>query len=111
MIGNTLRDARARRGWSQARLAEEIGVSKKTVSAYEASGMAPGKAVLDKLEAKMPELAGAVAKVRGEIARRRSFSSNFARAPQHRGRAHAQRLRREEFAKRRATAYQQGDQP
>lgn len=38
---NTLRELRAERGWSQARLAEELGVSRQTVNAIETGRFDP----------------------------------------------------------------------
>ena len=38
---NTLRELRDERGWSQARLAEELGVSRQTVNAIETGRFDP----------------------------------------------------------------------
>lgn len=34
-LGNTLKEARARHGWTQADLAQRVGVSRKTVNTVE----------------------------------------------------------------------------
>ncbi|MDO5533863.1 MAG: helix-turn-helix transcriptional regulator [Propionibacteriaceae bacterium] len=39
--GNTVRALREARGWSQARLAEELGVSRQTVNAIETGRFDP----------------------------------------------------------------------
>ena len=41
-----LQAARARRGWSQERLAEEVGVAGNTVSRWERGEMVPGDTYL-----------------------------------------------------------------
>ena len=48
-LGNRLRDAREAAGWTQAELAERIGVSRKTVNTVENGVFVPSTVVALKL--------------------------------------------------------------
>ena len=48
-LGNTLRAARAARGWTQADLAERIGVSRKTVNTVENGVFVPSTLIALKM--------------------------------------------------------------
>ena len=48
-LGNRLREAREARGWTQAELAERIGVSRKTVNTVENGVFVPSTVVALKL--------------------------------------------------------------
>jgi putative transcriptional regulator len=49
MLGNRLREAREAAGWTQAELAERIGVSRKTVNTVENGVFIPSTVVALKL--------------------------------------------------------------
>lgn len=51
MLGNRLREAREAKGWTQAELAERIGVSRKTVNTVENGVFVPSTVVALKLAA------------------------------------------------------------
>ena len=48
-LSNSLRQARAARGWTQADLASRIGVSRKTVNTVENGGFVPSTVIALKL--------------------------------------------------------------
>ena len=48
-IANTLREARGERGWTQAELAEAIGVSRKTINTVENGVFVPSTTLALKL--------------------------------------------------------------
>jgi len=48
-LGNRLREAREARGWTQAQLAERIGVSRKTINTVENRVFVPSTVVAVKL--------------------------------------------------------------
>ncbi|MEO8177079.1 MAG: helix-turn-helix transcriptional regulator [Sphingomicrobium sp.] len=48
-LGNRLRDAREERGWTQAKLAARIGVSRKTVNTIENRVFVPSTLIALKL--------------------------------------------------------------
>jgi len=48
-LGNRLREAREAKGWTQAELAERIGVSRKTVNTVENAVFVPSTVVALKL--------------------------------------------------------------
>jgi putative transcriptional regulator len=50
-LGNRLREAREAKGWTQAELAERIGVSRKTVNTVENGVFVPSTIVALKLAA------------------------------------------------------------
>lgn len=50
-LGNRLREAREAKGWTQAELAERIGVSRKTVNTVENGVFVPSTVVALKLAA------------------------------------------------------------
>lgn len=107
MIGKTLRTARDARGWTQAELATQIGVSPKTVAAWESTGSSPSPPALARLEKAMPELSDAVSRVRTELAKRSSFAPTVRRTGSSTS-MRARHLRRLEFARRRAQDFSEG---
>ena len=48
-LANTLRDERARLGWTQAELAERVGVSRKTINTVENGVFVPSTTLALKL--------------------------------------------------------------
>jgi putative transcriptional regulator len=52
-LSNTLRDERARLGWTQAELAERVGVSRKTINTVENGVFVPSTILALKLAAAM----------------------------------------------------------
>ena len=48
-LANTLRQARAERGWTQAELAERVGVSRKTINTVENGVFVPSTTLALKL--------------------------------------------------------------
>lgn len=48
-LSNTLREARAERGWTQAELAERVGVSRKTINTVENGVFIPSTTLALKL--------------------------------------------------------------
>lgn len=50
-LANTLRQARENRGWTQAQLAEAIGVSRKTINTVENGVFVPSTIIALKLAA------------------------------------------------------------
>ncbi len=50
-LTNTLRDERARLGWTQAELAERVGVSRKTINTVENGVFVPSTVLALKLAA------------------------------------------------------------
>lgn len=48
-LANTLRDERARLGWTQAELAERVGVSRKTINTVENNVFVPSTTLALKL--------------------------------------------------------------
>ena len=48
-LGNNLREARTARGWTQAELAEQIGVSRKTINTVENGVFVPSTVLALKL--------------------------------------------------------------
>ncbi len=48
-LANTLREARAERGWTQAELAERVGVSRKTINTVENGVFIPSTTLALKL--------------------------------------------------------------
>ncbi|QDZ08410.1 helix-turn-helix transcriptional regulator [Sphingomonas panacisoli] len=50
-LRNTLRDERARLGWTQAELAERVGVSRKTINTVENGVFVPSTVLALKLAA------------------------------------------------------------
>ncbi|MFE9652472.1 multiprotein-bridging factor 1 family protein [Micromonospora sp. NPDC006431] len=50
-LGRAVRDLRERRGWSQAQLAKESGMTKSAVARFEADGTVPTLPVLERLAA------------------------------------------------------------
>ena len=51
LLTNTLRDERARLGWTQAELAERVGVSRKTINTVENGVFVPSTVLALKLAA------------------------------------------------------------
>ncbi|GIG92680.1 helix-turn-helix domain-containing protein [Plantactinospora endophytica] len=50
-LGRAVRDLRERRGWSQAQLAKESGMTQSAVARFEAGGTVPTLPVLERLAA------------------------------------------------------------
>ena len=50
-LSNTLRDERARLGWTQAELAERVGVSRKTINTVENGVFVPSTVLALKIAA------------------------------------------------------------
>ncbi|MEU5942333.1 helix-turn-helix transcriptional regulator [Micromonospora sp. NPDC047548] len=50
-LGRAVRDLRERRGWSQAQLANESGMTQSAVARFEAGGTVPTLPVLERLAA------------------------------------------------------------
>ena len=50
-LGNSLREARTARGWTQAELAERVGVSRKTINTVENEVFVPSTTLALKLAA------------------------------------------------------------
>ncbi|WP_425229312.1 helix-turn-helix transcriptional regulator [Sphingomonas sp.] len=50
-LANTLREERGRRGWTQAELAERVGVSRKTINTVENNVFVPSTLLALKLAA------------------------------------------------------------
>jgi putative transcriptional regulator len=48
-LGNRLREARGTKGWTQAQLAEVIGVSRKTINTFENGVFVPSTVLAVKL--------------------------------------------------------------
>ena len=54
-LANTLREAREARGWTQAELAERIGVSRKTINTVENGVFVPSTVIALKLATALGE--------------------------------------------------------
>ncbi|GIE32887.1 hypothetical protein Ait01nite_059320 [Actinoplanes italicus] len=67
-LGRSVRELRERRGWSQAQLARESGMTQSAVARFEAGGTVPTLPVLERLAAALDVTLRVGFEARGEAA-------------------------------------------